>query len=402
MLELEEARHRIIEAVQILGNESVALSRADGRILSETVISKIDLPGFDNSAVDGYAVQAKHLISASSHDPVALQIIGKIPAGETFSGEIKPGQCARIFTGSVLPKGADAVAMQEDTRIDPKRSNRILFLDSVKPWENIRFRGEDVKAGSILVEPGARLNAGQLCLLAAAGIDSVNVSRQPIVGLLATGSELREAGQKIAPGQIFESNRIGLSSLAKRIGAVPKIYPLVPDTLDATMAALEKAFAECDAVVTTGGVSVGELDFVKAAFEKLGGKLDFWKVSIKPGKPFVFGQLREKFLFGLPGNPVSAFVTFVVLVASALARMQGTKDSPWPTCPATTAELLENRGGRRHFMRVVVDENGNMKSAGTQASHILGALAKANGLVEIPPNSTIPAGTIAPVLKFSD
>lgn len=395
MLELEEAQRRILESVQILSDEPIYLSDAHGRFLSKRITSEIDLPGFDNSAVDGYAIQAKDLVSANSAAPVALSLIGKIPAGESFSGKIKSGQCARIFTGSPLPSGADAVAMQEDTQIDPQDANRILFFDSVKPWENIRFRGEDVKLASSLSEAGERLSAGQLCLLGAVGTESLRVFRQPTVGLLATGSELREAGQEIKSGQIFESNRVGLATLAKQIGAVPRIYPLVPDTLDATTAALEKAFDECDVVVTTGGVSVGELDFVKAAFETLGGKIDFWKVSIKPGKPFVFGRLGEKFLFGLPGNPVSALVTFILFAAPALLRMQGAKNISWPTYPATLAEPLANRGGRRHFMRVSIDENGKTKLAGTQSSHILSALAKADGLVEVPPDTILAKG--APV-----
>jgi len=398
MLELEEAQRRILEAVRFLPAESVLLSAADGRVLAEKIISQIDLPGFDNSAVDGYAVQAIDLISANRATPVSLRLTGKIPAGKSFSGKIEPGQCVRIFTGSPLPGGADAVAMQEDTQPDSKNADQILFLDSVKSWENIRFRGEDVKDGSTLAEVGTRLGVGHLSLLGAVGVESVRVARQPIIGLLATGSELREAGQQIGPSEIFESNRVGLATLAQRVGAVPKIFPLIPDTLAATKAGLEKAFAECDAVVTTGGVSVGELDFVKAAFENLGGKLGFWKVSIKPGKPFVFGQLGEKPLFGLPGNPVSALVTFILLVAPALAQMQGAKTFSWPNYPGVLTEPLENRGDRRHFMRVSVDEKGRVSSAGTQASHILSSFAKANGLVEVPPHTALALGASVSVL----
>jgi molybdopterin molybdotransferase len=400
MLELEEAQSRILDAVQILPEESVSLFDAADRFLSGTVTSKMDLPGFDNSAVDGFAVHANDLISANRATPVSLRVVGKIPAGETFSGKIDSGQCVRIFTGSPLPNDADAVAMQEDTRPNPNDSNEILFLDSVKPWENIRFRGEDVKVGATLAESGVRLSAGHLCLFSATGFENIRATRRPVIGLLATGSELREPGKSLAPGQIFESNRVGLSSLAKQTGAIPKIFPLVGDTLEATQAALGKAFGECDAVVTTGGVSVGELDFVKTAFENLGGKLDFWKVSIKPGKPFVFGRFDEKFLFGLPGNPVSAAVTFILLVAPALRRMQGAADVSWPTHPGTLMEPLENRGTRRHFMRVSIDEKGLIKSAGTQSSHILSALAKANGLIEIPPNTTLAAGTNVSVLRI--
>jgi molybdopterin molybdotransferase len=400
MLELEEARRRILEVIQPLSSESISLSNAAGRILAQKIISQIDFPSFDNSAVDGYAVQSKDLTSANHNQPVSLQLVGKIPAGGSFSGKVESGQCVRIFTGSPLPDGADSVAMQEDARPDAQNSDRVLFLDSVKPWENVRFRGEDVKARSIVAETGERLDVGHLCLFGAIGIQSAMVIRQPIVGLLSTGSELREAGNPLQTGEIFESNRIGLASLTKRIGAVPKFFPLVPDDLVATKTALEKAFAECDAVVTTGGVSVGELDFVKAAFENLGGKLNFWKVSIKPGKPFVFGNLGEKSLFGLPGNPVSAIVTFILLVAPALARMQGANNFSWPSQTGMLAEPLVNRGNRRHFMRVSVDVKGNVRSAGTQASHILSALAKANGLLEVSSETTLASGTTVSVLSL--
>lgn len=400
MLELEEAQRRIFDGARTLPSELIPLSHADGRFLAEHVVSGIDLPGFDNSAVDGFAVRSGDLATANRNAPVSLPLIGKIQAGEIFADKIRAGQCARIFTGSALPEGADAVCMQEDTQPNLQNTGEILFLDSVKPWENIRFKGEDVKVGSTLADAGLRLRAGHLSLLGATGVATVRVIRQPIVGLLATGSELREANQQIKPGQIFESNRLALAALTKKAGAIPKIFPLVPDTLADTRDALQKAFEKSDAVITTGGVSVGEFDFVKSAFEQLGGKLDFWKVSIKPGKPFVFGRLGEKFLFGLPGNPVSAFVTFVVLVAPALARMQGGRDQFWPAHFGKLMEPLQNHGSRRHFMRVSVDSGGNVKSAGAQSSHILSALAEANGLVEVAPNTTIATDTIVSVLRL--
>lgn len=400
MLTLEEAQDRILAATKVLPIESVSLAEAHRRILEEHVVSKIDLPLFDNSAMDGYAVQSKDLLSATPASPVSLRLIGTIPAGKSFSTKMNSGECVRIFTGSPLPAGADAVAMQEDTKPDSQGSTQILFFDSVKPWENIRFRGEDVKTGSTLAEAGSRLNVGHLSLLGATGIQTVQVGRRPIVGILATGSELREADQPIAAGEIYESNRIALATLVRKIGGIAKIYPLVPDTLIETKNSLETAFTECDAVITTGGVSVGEFDFVKTAFTSFGGKLDFWKVSIKPGKPFVFGQLGEKFLFGLPGNPISALVTFLLLAAPALAKMQGAQNFCWPTHSGMLFEALENRGDRRHFVRVSVDPKGIVHSAGIQASHILSGLAKANGLVEVPPNSILQAGTTVSVLQL--
>ena len=231
---------------------------------------------------------------------------------------------------------------------------RVHFLEPVKPWENIRFQGEDVKPSAVVVEPGERIGVGHLALLGALGINQVAAIRRPRVGLLATGSELREAGQPLGPGQIYESNRLALAALVTQAGGVPKLFPLVSDTPDATRTALAEAFSDCDVVVTSGGVSVGELDFVKSAFQELGGKLEFWRVAIKPGKPFVFGRWKDKCLFGLPGNPVSALVTFLLLARPALRRLQGAGETGLPAHPGVLAEALVNPGGRRHFIRAGV------------------------------------------------
>jgi molybdopterin molybdotransferase len=305
----------------------------------------------------------------------------------------------------------------------------IQFLDSAKPWENIRFHGEDVKRGTLIAEPGTRLGAAHIGLLAATGAGQVTVNCRPTVALLATGSELREpalgtpstrstSSSTLAPGQIFESNRAALTPLIAAIGAIPKIFPIVPDTAEATRAALARAFAECDIVISCGGVSVGEMDFVKSAFEELGGQLDFWKVAIKPGRPFVFGRLpgsaavsaatrqrdagapSEKFLFGLPGNPISAFVTFLLLARPALLRWQGVTNLSLPASFGTLAEPISNPGDRRHLVRVIVDNDGQVHSAGTQASHILSSLAQANSLIDLPPKTTLAPGTTVKVLRW--
>lgn len=400
MLELEDALARILAAMPAPVAETVVLAEAGGRVLAEAIHSPVALPPFDNSSMDGYAVRAADVHSASSDRPVRLRLAGRAAAGQTFPGAIEPGTCIRVFTGSTLPRGADAVVMQEDTRVEPGPQSEVAFLDSVKPWENVRLEGEDVKAGTILAAQGDVLNAGRLSLLGACGVARVAVGRVPAVGLLATGSELREPGQELAPGQIYESNRLGLAALVRGAGARPIQFPLVADVLADTRLALESGFQQCDILVTSGGVSVGEMDFVKAAFEALGGELQFWKVAIKPGRPFVFGRWREKFLFGLPGNPVSAHVTFLLLARPALLRWQGATDVALPAHLGKLVEPLANPGGRRHFVRVRVDRDGNIHSAGAQASHLLSSLAAANGLVDVPPQTTLPAGTTVPVLRW--
>jgi molybdopterin molybdotransferase len=400
MLEFEEALARVLAAVPGPTSENVPLSEAAGRVLAEQVRSPIDLPVFDNSAMDGYGLRAADVATAKPDTPVRLRLAGRIAAGEVFAGKVTTGTCVRLFTGSPLPPGADAVVMQEDTRVESGAPGEVLILSPAVLGENVRSRGGDVKRGSTLGEAGEFLTAGRLGLLAAAGLTVVAVGRQPAVGLLATGSELQEPGRPLAPGRIYESNRLALAALLGRAGAVPRTFPLVADELAATSRALEEACNQCDAVVTTGGVSVGEMDFIKRAFGQVGGELEFWKVAIKPGRPFAFGRCRGKLLFGLPGNPVSALVTFLLLVRPALLRWQGAANISLPTLPGVLAEPLANDGERRHFMRVRVDPAGKVYSAGVQASHVLSSVAAANGLVDVPPNTTLGSGTDVPVLRW--
>jgi molybdopterin molybdotransferase len=400
MLELEAALDRILSTIQPLESETVTLTEAADRVLAETIVSQVDLPRFDNSAMDGYAVRAADLAGANAERPAFLKERGKVAAGGVYADKVVAGACVRLFTGSPLPEGADAVVMQEDTWLDPSRPDTVGFLEPVKPLENVRLRGEDAKRGTTLAEAGDRLTFGRIALLAAVGLLELKVSRQPRVGLLATGNELVEPGRPLQPGQIYESNRAMLAPLVKRAGARPEIFPLVPDTMEATRAALESTLARCDAVITTGGVSVGEFDFVKAALEQLGGELHFWKVSIKPGKPFVFGRAGGTYLFGLPGNPVSALVTFLLLARPALARMQGACEAGLSEYAGTLTGPLTNPAERRHFMRVVQDNAGGVRSAGAQASHLMSSMANANGLVDVPPRTTFLSGATVSVLRW--
>jgi molybdopterin molybdotransferase len=400
MCSLEEALQKILAAIVPLPVETIDLARAFGRFAVRPVFSPVNLPAADNSSVDGYAVRAADLAAASAGSPVTLRLAGYSPAGGTFLGRLESGACVRVFTGSLLPRGADAIVMQEDVKPQPGHPRNLLFSESVSPGENTRSLGDDVKQNDLLLEAGEKLTAVRLGLLAAAGKNRAPCVARPVVGLVATGSELREAGRPLQPGRIYESNRLSLSILAEQAGAVTVIYPLVSDDLAAIKSTLEKAFAGCDAVVTTGGISVGEMDWVRTAFAEIGGRLDFWNVDMKPGKPFAFGRREGKLFFGLPGNPVSALVTFFLLVRPALLQMQGARDLLPPRQSAPLAEALENRGDRRHFMRVTLDAAGQARSAGKQASHILSATARSHGLVDVPPNTTLPAGAVVQVLRW--
>jgi molybdopterin molybdotransferase len=400
MIEVEAAQQRILSLVNPLPGEVVALDGAVGRILAEEAVAPIDLPVFDNSAMDGYAVRTDDLAKADRDHPVTLRVLGKVAAGGISDVEVIPGTCVRLFTGSPLPAGADAVVMQEEVKVSVAQHDHVLFVENAKAWENVRFRGEDLKRGSLVARSGECLTVGRIAVLAALGWKEINVGRQPVVGLMATGSELQQAGLPLGPGQIYESNCASLSALVTLAGGKAKSSPLVKDDLEATELCLAEALAECDVVITSGGVSVGDFDFVKAALERLGGELIFWKVAVKPGRPFVLGQCKKKLVFGLPGNPVSALVTFLLLVRPALLRLQGAA-SPFLTAyPGVLAEAFVNRGERRHFMRVKIDGAGNVRSAGTQASHILSSLAEANGLVDVPPGKTLPMGETVSVLRW--
>ncbi|HEV2209169.1 MAG TPA: gephyrin-like molybdotransferase Glp [Verrucomicrobiae bacterium] len=398
MLAYEEALERILAALPPPKPERIALGHALARVLAERVDAPLDLPPFDNSAMDGYAVRAADLTAAGPGKPVRLPLAGRIAAGGTFQGELSPGTAVRVFTGSPVPLGADAVVMQEQTRALP--SGEVEIAEPIESGENLRRRGEDIQQGAVLLEAGDVLTPGKLSLLAASGVAELVAGGQPIVGILATGSELKEPGEVLRPGQIYESNRFGLAAMTHRIGVAPMVSPLVRDDLEATRQALTQALDRCDVLVTSGGVSVGEMDFVREAFTALGGELQYWKVAIKPGRPFVFGQRRGKFLFGLPGNPVSALVTFQLLVRPALLRWQGATNVSLPEYHGVLGEALSNPDKRRHFMRVKVDAEGNVRSAGLQASHALRSLAAANGLLDLAPGETLAAGAKVRVLRW--
>lgn len=402
MISVAEARERILALVNPLPAEPAPLSGAWHRYVAQAIPSPLDLPAFDNSAMDGYAVQAGDVADACPEHPVRLALAGQIPAGSDGEVSLQSGQCARIFTGSAIPPGADAVAIQEDTRVDPEDPGAIAICERVSAGENIRRRGRDVSQGAVVASPGQRLTVGRLSLLSALGIFQVAVGRRPRLALLSTGNELVEAGQTLRPGQIYESNRLGLAAAARLAGGEPVIHPLVPDRLEATREALDRALRECDGVISTGGVSVGDHDWARSAFESLGGQIRFWKVAVKPGMPFALGTFQDRLWFGLPGNPASALVTFALFVRPAILRWQGAAQWELPAQTAVLAEPVANPGDRPHFLRVVVDGANHVHVPGLQASHALRSFAEANALLELPPGAAWPAGTAVRILIWPE
>ena len=397
MISLEQAQESILGAIPSPDIEYISPTAARDRVLALDIRATLNLPAFDNSAMDGFAVRSQETLGATSESPITLRDLGISAAGDATAPDVQAGTCVRIFTGAPIPQGADAVVMQEDTR---QVGDQVHILDSVRAWENVRFKGEDIRSGNVVLTAGRRLNSAALGLIAALGINTLQVGRRPRLTILATGDELKDSSEPLAEGQIYESNRLMISAMLEAAGALCQYMAIVPDDPLATENALAQALDSSDAVVTTGGVSVGERDHIKSAFCRLGGQLHLWRVAIKPGKPFAFGQLGGKLLFALPGNPVSAFVTGLLLVRPAVLRFQGAHRVHLPRFNAVAGERFENHGDRRHFVRVLINNEHRVVSAGTQAAHFMGSLALAEGLVDLGPGTTIQPGETLEVLNF--
>ncbi len=390
MTPLEVAREIILKTLHPLPAEPVSIDEACGRVTASDILAPTDLPSFDSSAFDGYAVRADDTISAAPDAPITLELVGSVMAGDAPNLVVRPGSCARIFTGAVVPAGADAIVMQEDARFDTNA--RLVISQRATPWEGVRLAGEDVRRGMVLVPAGHRLRPAHIGLLAAGGIASVDVHRRPRITLLSTGDELTEPGLALAPGRIYDSNRPLLHALAAGEGIPAWNSKRIPDQLELVMAELQSALRSAEVIITTGGVSVGEADFVKPAISALGGSVEVWRLDLKPGKPFAWGRLQNAHWFGLPGNPVSAYVTWCLLVRPALRRLMGMKNPFGRRVLARLGEPVTNRGDRRHFMRVHLDDQGFARLSGSQASHMQHGLAAADALLDVPPGANWPAG----------
>lgn len=401
MQNLDDALRQILNQVPQTSKETVPLTELKNRVLAEPIFSAVDLPPADNSSVDGYAVRAADIESANPNRPVSLRLQGEVPAGKAPEIAVEPNACVRVFTGSFLPQGVDAVLMQEDAKTC-QNGKTVHCLSPIQPWENIRFQGGDVKKGTLLLAAGSRLCIRHLGVLAAIGRAKAKAARRPQVAVLATGRELQEPGQSLQPGAIYESNRIVLAEMTQASGGIPKIYPPVEDTLEATQKALQTAAKENDALVVSGGVSVGDYDFVRPAIQNLGGRIHFWRVRIRPGKPFVFGEVGGKPLFGLPGNPVSAVTTFMLLVRPALLKMQGATNLKPPSQKGKLAETVSNPDDRPHFMRIRWNEAREVLPAGLQSSHAVHGLSQADGWLLVNPGQTLKAGQTVSILLWEE
>jgi molybdopterin molybdotransferase len=387
MISVEEHLVRILQTVRPLPPFDLGVLEAQGCVLAVDVEAQGQLPGFTNSAMDGYAVHAADLEGASADSPVVLPVVNDIAAGNTNALSLAQGQTMRIMTGAPMPRGADAVVPVEQT------DGGVVHVElrtAPRPGQHVRNAGEDVRSGEVILRAGTLLGPGQVALLAAAGTARVRVVPKPRVVVLSTGDELVEPGREPGFGQVVDSNSLMLTAAVRAVGATPYRVGGVPDDARQLMETLESQLVRADAIITTGGVSMGAFDTVKEVLSRV-GTVQFDKVAMRPGMPQGFGVLGQGQVpvFTLPGNPVSALVSFHVFVAPALRAMAGRPEKAWPPgfVPATAAESWPSVEGKMEFARVVFDDD-RVRLAGGQGSHMLGALAAAEALAVVPPEVT--------------
>ncbi|MBA3778748.1 MAG: molybdopterin molybdotransferase MoeA [Chloroflexi bacterium] len=404
LLPLEQALERMLAGLEALEPERVALSEAHDRATAEALTALVTLPPWDNSAMDGFAVRAHDLANATAARPVTLPVVGEVAAGHPPPRAVDPGTAMRILTGAMLPPGADAVVPVEETDAPRGASllpKRVRIRTSPEPGAFVRRAGSDLQAGAPLVARGTPLRSADLALLAASGHGTVLVHPRPALAVLSTGDELVQPGEPLSPGQIYDSNGVALAAQARWVGAEVSSVVTVGDQLDPLLDAVGRASREAHLLVVSGGVSVGAHDVVKEAFARI-GSVDLWRVAVQPGKPLAFGHAvidgRRLLLFGLPGNPVSSFVTFELFVRPVIRRLAGHADPlARITRSARLGEPVRKDPARRAFLRVMLEpdrEDGLIaRLAGAQGSHVLSALAAADGLAVVPEGvSSLEAG----------
>jgi len=404
---LDEALAELLGAVAPLAEyETVCTFDADQRVLAQDAVSALDVPGFDNSQMDGYALRSSDVPEAG----VVLQVTQRIAAGQ-FGKELAPLSAARIFTGAPMPPGADCVVMQEDCeRVNECEGGvRVNAVPKAGQW--VRYRGEDVKQGCVALSKGQLLSPAALGLAASLGLDKLLVTRRTRVALFSTGDELVMPGEvaphDMKPGAIYNSNRFLLRALLRRAGCEVTDLGIVPDDRDATLTALQRAAQSHDLILTSGGVSVGEEDHIKPAVQQL-GSLDLWSISMKPGKPFAYGRVNRQdggfaHFVGLPGNPVSSFVTFILLVRPMLAKLHGqTGNLDAIYSIAVRADFVRDKADkRREFLRARRNAQGGLDIFPNQNSSVLTSAVWAEGLIDLPAGGTIAQGDLVHFIAFS-
>jgi len=398
LLNFEDARQTLLAGATLPHiTETLPLLAAQGRALAQQVTSPINVPGFDNSAMDGYALHVRDILALPERFPV----VQRIAAGQTGTA-LAPNSAARIFTGAPIPEGANVVVPQENTQ---DADGSIGLTHAIELGQHIRRKGEDIAAGGLVLAAGQRLGAPQLAMLASIGVADVSVFKPLRVGVFFTGDELTEPGQPLAPGAIYNSNRYAINGLLAQLGCAVNDYGIVRDSADATREALSLAASENDVIITCGGVSVGEEDHVKAAVMAL-GSLDLWQISMKPGKPLAYGRVGQADFIGLPGNPVSAFVTFLLMARPFLLKRMGAQDTALKYLTATANFEWPRPDRRREFLRVKISSNAQGQPVldlwPNQGSGVMSSLAWADGLVDLAPETKIVRGDVLRYLSLSE
>jgi molybdopterin molybdotransferase len=400
LLTVAQARDRILSRITVLDAQDTPLMEARGRVLADDVRSDRDVPPFTNSAMDGYAVRAVDTRSASAVAPVRLQILGEIRAGVAPPTSVRPSTALRIMTGAVMPEGADAVVRVEDT---VERDGRVEIRVSVEPDTSVRHAGSDIRRGDKVAERGRIVTPGLIGVLASTGRTTIRTIRRPRVTVLTTGDELRDAGESLGPGQITNTNRYTLRAALEEAGAEVVDAGVARDVREELVARLEAA-ARTDLIVSTGGVSMGAYDLVRALLEEQGA-VDFWQVALRPGKPLMVGTVEGRPLIGLPGNPVSSLVGVELFVRPAILKMQGRTDLERPRVTAISDEVLKNPPHLEQYFRGIARRDGDrirVRLTGDQGSHVLRSMADANCLVVVPQGtSEVAAGAPVEIIPLA-
>jgi molybdopterin molybdotransferase len=415
LLSLEDARTRILEDVLPLRPESMPLPESLGRVLAEEAIALLTLPPWDNSAMDGYAVRSADVAAASADEPVHLAVVGEVAAGHEPEASVGPGTAMRVLTGGMMPPGADAVVKVEDTDAPAGLAELpqvVGISTAVRPGKDVRRAGSDMQQGDHLLAAGTRVTPAVIAVLAAAGHARINIYREPRIGIIATGDELTPIGEPLGPASIVDSNSESIAAQVRAAGAEPLRSGSAPNDRGIGRERLLEGILSADALVVTGGVSVGAHDVVKEVFSEI-GTLDLWRVAIQPGKPLAYGSAPRPdggqcLLFGLPGNPVSSYVTFELFVRPVLRRLRGEDpDTGRVSIHARLADPVTKSAARRAFIRVQLEPDPEHEDAwlarlaGGQGSHMLSALAIADGLAIIPEGeANVPAGTTVEVIRL--
>ncbi len=393
LVTVERARELMLQEVNPMPVEKIAITDALGRVVAEDILVELNIPPMDNSAMDGYGVRALDTLAATSGQPLKLSVVATIPAGQRFNDEIKAGETVRIMTGAPVPAGVDAVVRRE---LVEEHDDHIFLTEPVLPGNDIRYAGEDVRAGEKVIVTGQVITPAMIGMMAAVGYPYVSVIQRPRIAIITTGDEIVEFQERPSGGKIRNSNSFSLSAMVQHAGGIALIFPIVRDDQERLRQVVEQAAAVADLVLTTGGVSMGDYDFVKTVLNEVSGGIRFWKVRMKPGRPLVYGLVNGISLVGLPGNPVSVMISFEQFVRPMIKKMSGWPSSGWllPRARVIAGEDLVGASGRRHFMRGIIrkrsiDGRYEVFMTGPQGSGILRSMVLGNCLIVLTEHSSI-------------